>query len=40
VCERFGALPSAVLAEDAELVRLLRVEQLGTRKEGERWPET
>jgi hypothetical protein len=33
VCERFGALPSAVEAEDAALIRLLAIERLGTREE-------
>jgi hypothetical protein len=33
LCERFGPLPSAVLAEDAELLRLLRIVALGTREE-------
>lgn len=26
MCERFGCLPSELLAEDAELIRLLRME--------------
>jgi hypothetical protein len=30
VCDRFHVLPSAVLAEDASLLRLLRIEELGT----------
>jgi len=29
-CERFGCLPSALMAEDAGLLRLLRIEALGT----------
>jgi pyruvate/2-oxoglutarate dehydrogenase complex dihydrolipoamide dehydrogenase (E3) component len=29
LCERFGCLPSALLAEDAELLRMVRVEALG-----------
>ncbi len=28
MCERFGCLPSALMAEDAELLRLLRLEEL------------
>lgn len=30
LCERFGQLPSAVLAEDAGLLRLLKIHQRGT----------
>lgn len=33
ICERFGQLPSTVLAEDPELVRLLTIEALGTKRE-------
>jgi hypothetical protein len=33
LCERFGQLPSAVLAEDAELLRLVRIVDEGTREE-------
>lgn len=33
LCDRFGCLPSQVLAEDAGLLRLLRIEELGTRRE-------
>jgi hypothetical protein len=33
ICERFGQLPSQVYAEDAELLRLLRIEALGRREE-------
>lgn len=33
LCERFGQLPSAVLAEDAELIRMVRIVDEGTRKE-------
>lgn len=29
MCERFHCLPSQLLAEDAELMRLLAVERLG-----------
>ncbi len=29
LCERFGCLPSALLAEDAGLLRMLRVRELG-----------
>lgn len=29
LCERFGCLPSALLAEDAELLRWLKVAALG-----------
>lgn len=29
VCERFGKLPSEVLAEDVELMQLLKIEELG-----------
>ncbi|HEY5986052.1 MAG TPA: hypothetical protein VIV12_06645 [Streptosporangiaceae bacterium] len=32
LCERFGCLPSALYAEDAGLLRMVRVEALG-RKE-------
>ena len=28
-CERFGCLPSQLLAEDAELLRWLAIERLG-----------
>jgi hypothetical protein len=31
LCERFGCLPSALYAEPAGLLRLLRIEQLGRR---------
>lgn len=30
VCERFGCLPSQLEQEDAELLRLLAIERLGT----------
>jgi hypothetical protein len=30
LCERFGCLPSALLEEDAGLLRLLKIESLGT----------
>lgn len=29
LCQRFGCLPSQLLAEDAELMRLLEIERLG-----------
>lgn len=29
ICERFGCLPSQLLAEDAELVRMLTIEGYG-----------
>lgn len=29
MCERFGCLPSALLAEDAELLRMLALEGYG-----------
>ncbi len=32
LCERFGCLPSALLAEDASLLRMVRVEALGRRE--------
>jgi hypothetical protein len=35
VCDRFHVLPSQVMAEDAELLRLLRIEALGRRPEPE-----
>lgn len=31
LCQRFGCLPSALYAEDAGLLRLLRIESLGRR---------
>jgi hypothetical protein len=34
LCDRFGCLPSQVLAEDAGLLRYLRIEHLGKRVEG------
>lgn len=30
LCQRFGCLPSQLLAEDAEILKLLLIEQLGT----------
>jgi hypothetical protein len=30
LCQRFGCLPSALLAEDADLLRLLMIERLST----------
>ena len=35
LCRQFHCLPSAVLAEDAYLLRLLAVEQAGSRRERE-----
>ena len=35
VCERFGQLPSAVLAEDVELLRWLTIERLGAEEQPE-----
>jgi hypothetical protein len=35
LCERFGCLPSALLAEDASLLRMVRVEALGRREGGD-----
>jgi len=32
-CERFGCLPSQLLAEDAELLRLLAIERLAAPEE-------
>lgn len=32
LCERFSCLPSALLAEDASLLRLLKIEDLGRDK--------
>lgn len=32
-CERFACLPSQLLDEDAEMLRLLKIEQLGRREE-------
>lgn len=29
LCRQFGQLPSVVLAEDAELLRMLRIEAMG-----------
>jgi hypothetical protein len=34
LCRQFHCLPSAVLAEDAGLLRLLAIEREGTRQEG------
>ena len=34
VCDRFGCLPSAALAEDAGFIRLLQIEAMGKREEG------
>ena len=35
MCERFHVLPSALLAEDSELMYLLRLEQEGSPEGGE-----
>ncbi len=35
LCERFGCLPGQLLAEDAGLLRMVRIEALGKREEGE-----
>lgn len=35
LCERFGCLPSQLLAEDASLLRMVRVEALGKVEKGE-----
>lgn len=32
LCELFGCLPSALYAEDAELVRLVKIRELGRRE--------
>lgn len=32
-CERFGCLPSQLMAEDAEIIRMIQIEALG--KEGD-----
>ena len=34
ICERFGQLPGAVLAEDVSLLRLLHLEDLGGGRDG------
>lgn len=33
LCDRFHCLPSQVMGEDAGLLRLLKIEQLGHRRE-------
>ena len=38
LCERFGCLPSALLAEDASILRLLRIKALGTPEQSEPEP--
>jgi hypothetical protein len=38
LCERFGCLPSQLLEEDASLLRLLKIESLGT-PEAPSWAE-
>lgn len=30
LCQRFGCLPSALLAEDAELLQMIMIERLAT----------
>jgi hypothetical protein len=35
ICQRFHCLPSALADEDASLLRLLKIEALGRREEGE-----
>lgn len=35
LCERFGCLPSALLAEDASFLRMLRIVGIGRRRDGE-----
>lgn len=35
LCDRFGALPSQVLAEDADILRLLKIEALMNGEEDE-----
>lgn len=35
LCERFGCLPSQLRAEDAGLLRLVRIVDLGTPRGGE-----
>ena len=39
VCKRFRCLPSQAAAEDAGILRLLRIEALGTSQEEEGEPE-
>jgi hypothetical protein len=40
LCRQFHKLPSEVYAEDAGVLRLLRIEELGTpeAERGEQWP--
>jgi hypothetical protein len=33
LCERFGCLPSALLQEDASIIRMLKVEAMGRKEE-------
>jgi hypothetical protein len=33
LCERFGCLPSKLYEEDAELIKLLTIEAMGTKRE-------
>lgn len=35
MCERFSCLPSQLLAEDARMIRMLRIVELGTPPEPE-----
>lgn len=35
ICDRFHVLPSQVYAEGADMLRLLKIESLGKRREGE-----
>lgn len=35
LCERFGCLPSALYAEDASLIRMLELEEMGGSRDGE-----
>lgn len=34
ICERFGKLPSDVLAEDAEFIQMMNIEELGKGDDG------
>lgn len=33
MCERFGCLPSQLMAEDAELIKLIKIVEMGTVEE-------
>lgn len=35
LCERFHCLPSALYEEDAEVIRLVAIQVLGTKREGD-----